>query len=100
MEEVVFILGLVATAMALLLYSQIVELDTNLSFSPSIPKFSTTSLIIISKGSNALTELDNATYSECSVERAISIYSFDTHNRGQLAKFTKNPVLLLAHIGS
>ena len=50
----------------------------------------------IFKGSNSLAELDNATYSEYRVERAISVYSFDTHNRGKLEKVTTNPVLLLS----
>ena len=45
-----------AIVVAPLLSSYIVELETNLSFSISIPKLSITSLIRLFKGSNALTE--------------------------------------------
>ena len=56
--------------------------------------------MIIFKGNNDLTELDNTTYSECIVEREISVYSFYTHNRRQLEKSTTNLVPFLAQIGS
>ena len=84
--DVGVILGLVATTMALLLSSYIVELDTNCSFSLSITKLSIISLIRLFKGSNALTELDNVIYLEFSVDRSISICSFDTKTEGNWQK--------------
>ena len=78
------VLVLVATTMAPLFSSYKVDLDTNFSFSLSITKLSFIFLIIslirIFKGRSYLTEWDNATYSECSVEREIYVCIFDTHN--------------------
>ena len=57
-----------------------VYLDTNFSFSLSIPMLSIFSLLIIFKGSKYLKEQDNATYSECKVGRLLFVYIFETHN--------------------
>ena len=58
-----------------------VDLNTNFSFSWSIPMLSIFSLIILFKGSKYLKEQDNSTYPECKVERLIFVYIFETHNR-------------------
>ena len=63
------------------------------------PSCQITSLMKIFKISNALIELDNSEYSECSAEIEICVCSFYTHNRGQVGKFKTNPVLLIAKIG-
>ncbi len=98
--EVGVSLGHLATWMAPWLSSNTVELVTNSIDSEFSPSPLMTSLTSSLKGSSSRKDCKSATYYACSVERALSCCSFDTHKTGHAANVNTNPVQDLETIGS
>ena len=91
--------GEVATVMAPWLSSKTVLLVT-MERSDGRLRTSMTSLTRSQSGRRSCRDCDNVTYLAWRVERAILVWSLETHCSGQFAKVIKNPVQDLAQIGS